>query len=303
LRSERDVSFDLRGRVHDPSASAASQQGVVMIEFVIAFVPIFVLFLGSVQLVFLSVARLVVQHAAVAGARSASVVLDDDPRFYGTPRGDISEAHGAQDDGFEQAIAERVGADTEGSKEPPSLGGPRMAAIRRAVHVPLAAIAPEPWLATKMVLPVGSTSLQDVLGNAPSLRLLFALTVYLPATTAVTFPKEPGAKGSQHGHVETDGSVTVRVTHVVPCLVPVVRSLVCQRLTWDFIRGGLAVRGEADETTNEALSELSEAPQSGFQWLLALGGVPVKLLRAEATLPAQSAPYRYLSERDKEKKE
>ncbi|MFI5308872.1 MAG: TadE/TadG family type IV pilus assembly protein [Polyangiales bacterium] len=297
------MSCDPRSRVQDTSTRIADEHGVVMIEFVIAFVPIFVLFLGSVQLALLSVARLVAQHAAVAGARSASVVLDDDPRFYGAPRGDISEAHTAEDDGFEQAVAERVGADTEGSKEPPSLGGPRMAAIRRAVHMPLAAIAPEPWLAAKMVLPLGRPSLEDVLGNMPSLRLLSALTAYLPITTAVTFPKEPGAKGSQHGDVETDGSVTVRVTHVVPCVVPVVGSLLCQRLTWDLRHSTLAVDGEPDEATQEALSELSEAPQADAQWLLVLGDVPVKLLRVEATLPAQTAPYRYLSERKEEKKE
>jgi len=270
-----------------------------MIEFIIAFVPIFVLFLGSVQLALLSVARLVVQHAAVAGARAASVVLDDDPRYYGTPRGDISDKPGKSDEGFERQVAERVGADASGDDEPPAeLGGPRMAAIRRAVHVPLAAIAPEPWPGTKQILHLGRVSLGSSLGTLPSTRLLFGLLGYLPATTAVTFPKEPGAEGSQHGEVDTKGGVTVRVTHVVPCVVPMVASLMCQNLSWDLLRGELSIGAEPDEATKRALSELREAPHRGFLRLLAFGGVPAKLLRAEATMPSQTAPYRYESERE-----
>jgi hypothetical protein len=262
-----------------------------MIEFIIAFVPIFVLFLGSVQLALLSVARLVVQHAAVAGARTASVVLDDDPRYYDTPRGDISDEPGKTDKDFERQVAERVGADAK-DDSPPELGGPRMAAIRRAVHVPLAAIAPEPWLVPKLFLPLGRISVANALGTLPSTRLLFGLLGYLPATTAVTFPNEPGAEGSQHGKVDTKGGVTVRVTHIVPCVVPVVASLMCRSLHWD----------EPDEATRRALSELREAPHGGYLRLLAFRGVPVKLLRAEATMPAQNAPYRYRSEREGDRK-
>jgi hypothetical protein len=92
---------------------AHDQRGVVLLELLIAVVPVLVLFLGAVQLALLGAAQLVVHHAAITGARSAAVVLDDDPARYG-------------DD------------------PPGSLTGARLLAIRRAVTAPLTAL---PWAA------------------------------------------------------------------------------------------------------------------------------------------------------------
>jgi len=64
------------------SSGAAAQPLIVM------FVPFFALFLSAVQLGFIEAASLVTTHAATVAARSASVVLPDDPRFYdGAPVG------------------------------------------------------------------------------------------------------------------------------------------------------------------------------------------------------------------------
>ena len=65
-----------------PPALARDERGVVYVEFLLAFVPLFTLFLGIAQLVLLWGGRLVVGHAASRAARTASVVLDDDPRYY-----------------------------------------------------------------------------------------------------------------------------------------------------------------------------------------------------------------------------
>jgi hypothetical protein len=54
-----------------------------MVEFLIAFLPLFVVFLSLVQLTGLIVAKLVVQHAASSAVRAAVVVLDDDAENYG----------------------------------------------------------------------------------------------------------------------------------------------------------------------------------------------------------------------------
>jgi hypothetical protein len=89
---------------------ARDVRGVVMLELLIAIVPVLVLFLGAVQLALLGAAQLIVSHAAIVGARSAAVVLDDDPARYAD--------------------------DLRGS-----LTGARLQAIRRAVTAPLAALA------------------------------------------------------------------------------------------------------------------------------------------------------------------
>jgi hypothetical protein len=58
-------------------------RGAVMVEFLIAFMPLFIAFECMLQLAGLQVARLVTHHAAVCAARAAAVVLSDDPRRYG----------------------------------------------------------------------------------------------------------------------------------------------------------------------------------------------------------------------------
>ena len=56
--------------------------GAVYVEFLIAFLPLFVMFMSLVQLAFVVVANIATKNAAVAAVRAAVVVLPDDPAFY-----------------------------------------------------------------------------------------------------------------------------------------------------------------------------------------------------------------------------
>lgn len=58
-------------------------RGAIYVEFLIAFMPVFVMFLGLVQLADLHQASVIVGHSAIMAARSAVVVLHDDPQYYG----------------------------------------------------------------------------------------------------------------------------------------------------------------------------------------------------------------------------
>ncbi len=58
-------------------------RGAVYVEFLIAFLPLFVFFECLIQISGLFTAKLVVQHAAVTATRAAVVVLHDDPAEYG----------------------------------------------------------------------------------------------------------------------------------------------------------------------------------------------------------------------------
>lgn len=58
-------------------------RGAVYVEFLIAFLPVFVFFLCMIQLSLLFAAKLMVEHAAVTGARAAAVVFGDEPSVYG----------------------------------------------------------------------------------------------------------------------------------------------------------------------------------------------------------------------------
>lgn len=57
-------------------------KGAVYVEFLIAFLPLFVFFLSLCQLAYVQAAHIVVQHAAVMATRAAAVVLPDDPAMY-----------------------------------------------------------------------------------------------------------------------------------------------------------------------------------------------------------------------------
>lgn len=59
------------------------ESGAVYVEFLIAFMPVFVFFLCLLQLALLFSSQLVVEHSAVQGARAAAVVFGDEPDPYG----------------------------------------------------------------------------------------------------------------------------------------------------------------------------------------------------------------------------
>lgn len=68
-------------------------------EFLVSFIPVFILFLAIVQLSFISAAKLVVRHAAVTGVRAAIVVLEDRKDLYnGEPYGEIGNSSSSSDE-------------------------------------------------------------------------------------------------------------------------------------------------------------------------------------------------------------
>lgn len=291
----RDTRSPGRASVLGVITLARDARGVVYVEFLIAFTPIFVFFLALVQLSLIGVARIVVQHAAVRGARAAVVVLDDDPaRYDGAKRLDV-RAPGRDDGRWDETLDEQLGGTGDGSAggtRRHRYGGTRMRAIARAVHVPLAAITPEPQAALGEL--GGSASVGRALGDAPLLRLLYGLHHHAGLTTAITFPAAPGEKQLRDGKLPADEPVTVRVTHLFLCSVPIARRLVCGSLGWNLRARALR---SADRNLAGILAELAHAPGAALHPALTLSGASFAVLQAEATLPAQVAPYRYRSER------
>lgn len=66
-------------------------RGAVYVEFLIAFMPVFVFFLCLLQLALLFSAKLLVEHSSVAGVRAAAVVFADERGPYGeaTPQTNV----------------------------------------------------------------------------------------------------------------------------------------------------------------------------------------------------------------------
>jgi len=247
-------------------------RGAVYVEFLLVFMPVFMLFLAVVELGFMYGARLVVQHAATRAARAAVVILDDDPeRYDDEPRGQL-DLNGSA--GGESPIAAFMSGAGLGSGAADAGGGPRFRDIRSAAVIPLLAIAPS---ARHLELDAAAGSIGSEIGD-PADRAAAGAQHYNQAGLAVTFPTAPRASSFRTSFGKED-LVTVRVTYLFHCAVPLVSQIMCDS------REGTIGRLEAEERA-----------QMDFGHLSTLANPRFLVLRAEATLRNQGAAYLYPSE-------
>jgi len=255
-------------RVLHPRSLVSDQCGVVFLEFLIAFVPLWTFFLCVVQLAFITQANLMVKHSADAAARSAVVVLPDDPNEYGgepkmsvsrnsVTASDIAAALGRIASGVGNSASTRSVTAAFSQEELANLGRSRLNTIRLAAQVPLMPLAP---------VDVGHDSSPSVSKSIGGPRTLVSALYYQPFALAVTFPelRERLSVGSE---------ITVRVTYAYQCTVPLARRLLCRSFR-DL--------GEQDE--------LSDAFVPFVQILV---GGRFRALQHETTLMIHDAPYEY----------
>lgn len=240
------------------------RRGAVFLEFLIAFLPLWVFFLCVVQLALIARASLMVKNAADSAARSAAVVLPDDPNEYaGEPEMSLARQPFAEDDVF-AAMHRLASSDSDESalaslsaKPLANVGRSRLNTIRLAAYVPLAPLAPHG-------LGFGPRpSIRDAIGDE---RVLLTALHHQPFALAVTFP------GSV-GDVASGPEITVRVTYAYQCTVPVARRLLCR--SFDELES----RGDYERALLPILSRFS--------------GARFYELKREATLLIQDAPYGY----------
>lgn len=274
-----------------------NQSGTASIEFLIAFIPFFLMCLGTIQLALIAVGHIVVKHAAVMATRAAVLVIDDDPYFdssEGTKRGHMStQVSGSKVDSTPLGIADlpkvpHAGTVSEGSKK----GGAcdRLSRVRRAAYVPLSVLAPsyfeQLWLGA-------GPNVESSFGSVPMLRVATGLLLYNKLASAITFPTEPGGDElhdlTSEGEPFADGDViTTRVNYLFACGVPIARDLIC-RIVPDMDEKDTA-EFEHAEWHNALLFDVAGSLDRFV------------VIQAEASLPHQAAPYKYASELCKTKK-
>jgi Flp pilus assembly protein TadG len=246
----------------------ADKRGVVFVEFLIAFVPVWAFFLCVVQLAFITHANLMVKHAADSAARSAAVVLPDDPNEYGgEPQMSVGRNRVTASD-IGRAIG-RVGSALRGEPTTTNVvtafsdvtlanvGRSRLNTIRLSAHIPLMPLAP---------MDVGRDSRPSIAKAIGSERKLVSAFYYQPFALAVTFP-------GLDGGIATGPEITVRVTYAYQCTVPLARRILCQAF------GDL-----------EAKDELGEGL---FPFAHGFVGGRFRGLQHESTLMIHDAPYEY----------
>jgi hypothetical protein len=295
-RLERPPQFD--------AALARDQRGVVYVEFLLAFFPLFILFLSVCQLALIASARLVVEHAAQSAVRSAIVILDEPPADFGdAPRGVLSEGQTDPDSSAEALLA-ALGLDIRTPSSTLAAGsavvidsatgatrgeqaGARMAPIRTAAYVPLLALTPR----ASTLLGQDAQSLGDSLPGGFGRRMQFGLA-FLRAASVVTVHDVPGAEQLVVEPVEPKAPLTVRVTYLFYCGVPLARTLICDTLssllTPASSRFGIGLPVDKKAALIRRLT-LAEAP--GALQSLAHPASRFVVLTAEATLPNQGASY------------
>jgi hypothetical protein len=255
--------------------SALNERGAVYVEFLIVFFPVFILFLGICQIALVSTARFVVQHAANCAARSAVVVLESSPGdFGGAVRGWVS-----------------TGTDRRQQ-------GARMAPIRFAAYVPLSVLAPPAaWLEPR----IQEGSIGDALAVGMRSRAVAALS-YNRVGAVVTLHGGPLVDELAPEPIGRKAAVTVRVTYLYYCSIPIVRAFGCKSigdLTGEKARAPLGSFGLKEPGSSPsrspaqkrfgAMLALAEEPQSLAR--LDAAGARFVVLTAETTLPNQGAAY------------
>ena len=243
------------------------ESGAVFLEFLVAFLPIWTFALCTFQLALIARANLMVKHSADAAARSASVVLPDDPAEYGgepqmsvdRKRISIGDLLGAMERILSSASSPsaRTFADDLTARVLGNVGRSRLNTIRLAAHVPLMSLAPF------SVGPDRRSSLRKAIGGAGSLATSL---YYQPLAVAVTFPQETGT-------IVAGPEVTVRVSYAYRCTVPLAGRLLCD--AFDRLPSG------------------SDWEQSFFTFAQRLLGGRFREIQHESTALVHSAPYQY----------
>jgi hypothetical protein len=285
--------------------SHRDERGVVYLEFLLAFMPVFLMFLAICQLALMHTAALVVRHAAYVAARSAIVVLEDDPeRYDDAPRGRVSAKKpppGAALPLLLSALGLARGEllvpdlptspTSDGSEgdedEVPPQQGARMVPIRSAAYVRLLTLAPRS----------ASEGERDTVLSSISSGLLADLPGALAYTqsAAVVTLHQNGAEHLALEPIPRAAPITARVTYLYTCRVPVVRAVMCPSLASLIPPAPDGARQESNEETAEnvlaARMRLAERP-SELERVVG-PSARVTALSADVTLPNQGAAYVY----------
>jgi hypothetical protein len=283
------------------------ERGAVYVEFLLSFPPLFLLFMAICQLSLVATAELVVQHSATRAARSAIVVLEEDPQRYGGAlRGQLSQGGAQQEQDFSDLL---MGFGLLDSLPPDRRNfiqrtidsfktaampqqGARMRPIRNAAYLGLISLAPSSFDATS------DRSLASALRSDFAEQLIQSLA-YTRAASVVTIQQGPGSAALVAEPVGRDAPVTVRVTYFYRCSVPIVRSLVCRSLQ-RLLDGG-------DQQSNDRAAQKWEGLKYRYQLAETPGRLDdlaknafFRVLEAEATLPNQGAAYYTVDPEDEE---
>jgi hypothetical protein len=214
-----------------PSRPPRETAGVVSLEFLIAFPSLWVFCLCVFQLVLLARADLLVRHAADVAARSAAVVLPDDPsRYQGEPEMTVSPDLGSGERRFSRVSSPEHSQKGPAKADQPGLPLGRLSLQRRSRSETIAMAAEVPLLSLRSAL---LTMRHPTVNSAIGPRRISDVLLSRPSGLTVRFPD------AVEGHIPGP-EVTVRVEYQYLCGVPIARRIVCNSgprgtRIWEFV--------------------------------------------------------------------
>ncbi len=279
------------------------EKGVVYVEFLLVFPPIFVLFLVTMQWALLSASDLGVRHAASAAARSAIVVLPDDKQFYEGQEANEIPVAATCSEGFVGKIHKLLGKVGINSGVIPDdgqcPGGARMSTIRFAAIMRMMPFSPNPQS-------IAPAAFGGVIGQLGVAGWVAGAAAYAYGATAVTFHKEPGSdeRVAKWGPNE---NVTVRVTYMAHCGIPIARYLMCDKGNTMIPQSSGSIGDILNQIRNTTPAERARLTRAQKRFdnmpfgvgnrvlfaALTYSGERFQILSAEATLPLASASYSF----------
>ncbi len=289
--SDQVRSLTRNGSSDEAISLSADRRGVVYVEFLLVFPPLFLLFLVILQTAILYATDLGVSHAASATVRSAIVVLPDDPIAYdGQPLNLITESSECSE-GFAGRMHKLLGKLGVNSLSVPDdgkcLGGARMEAIRFAAIMRMLPFSPN----ASTFLP---RKLRGVLNTLGQVGWITGAAAYSYGATSVSFPLVAGSEKLRPFNVFTDDEpVTVRVSYLAHCGIPIARFLMCDS------SHRLALGFGVDKERVAVAKTLAKGSGSPTILLgLIASGERFRILRADATLPLNGANYSFQKKED-----
>ncbi len=287
---------------------AQSERGAVYVEFIIAFIPMFIFFLGMLQLAFMESGQLIVSMAAQKAVRAAVVQLDN-------PK--VCLSGGSQE--RQNPFLGSGGATAPGAGR--TSGNEVMDKIRAAAYLPLATLGPPahsyPFL--------GNVLSGLNFAGEQTTRMLLGYFAYGPGAAAVWLMDEVGnlvEPAALRASLSGDHLITVHVHYVFPCIVPLARHIMCRPLydmvglkesvtrlkdraqslsfseiiadpedVWDEMESGVQQIEDRMDDSKELYSKLKRAETPALMMPWVFGDMRFVVLEAEAALPNQWASY------------
>lgn len=271
-------------------------RGAVYVEFIFAFMPMFTLMLGLIHLGFLYTASLVVQHSASTAVRAAIVVGPDRPSRYGKAaynnlndgcgrgagnvlREAVTRLGGALNTGGGGGLGSILGALGWGGAVAQTYNRPngRLDAIADAAAIPLLAAAPKSF----SVFGQAAHSIGGSMGSG--IEAMGAAYFYNLGAVAVTFPTAPRADSYT---TTLSGNVTVRVTYLYYCPIPIVRQFACYN---PILMGLLGTLGDSGAITG-TVSDIQSATNDLTQAVQNLDQIGISLAMSRLRLATDAIP-------------